>query len=632
MATLPSATLTENPPAGQIAATAPADVACYIGCASAGTNFAIEDFGPQYLAGITSTFVNGPLVSDGGYVANKTPVQTVFVKVPATSVSASASAINTSGIAGTAVPGAIGGTILDGYDVVVVITTAGTIGTSYAYKVSLDGGSTFGTPISVTTSLSMAITGTLNGVSIATGITVALTTSQTWDLGDTFSFWTQPASASILPQTTTRAGMGSSTSTYTLSGTPNNEYEVLVNFLVGGTEGQTGIQFEYSLDGGLNWYPATNLPTGGAYVLQDGAGSSGLTLTVGSGTVGAGDTLYARTTAPVPQFADVQTAMNAVRNWNGVWSFFVLCGRSTRAMRDSIESLMQTYATNGRYTFCAVSARDRITGETVAASQNNVAGDEAWSARLNTEWSTSAGNRTPPHAGSARFTQPVYPAWQSRRSVALGYVGRVVGITPDRDPGDRTLPNNGALSADTHITDLNSGALTEHDARLNPALYQIGFNVLRTWYGETGLQPGVFPAGGRLMSAATDIQRWCHRRVLNLADAAIQTAAQNQILSRFSLWPATVRTPYKGGDIYEPDRLNILKQLYLAVLNAVRPYVSNPTSGGITVTVTPTPAVVGGNTTVFYDCQLVWKDIIDSMVGSIGFTNPALNSTSTPPG
>jgi hypothetical protein len=223
MPTLPAASLTELAPTGQIAQQAPADVCAFLGCCTTGTNDAINSFGPQYLTGILATYVAGPLVDEGGYCANKVPVPTVFCKLPATAVAASASAITTTGT-GTALAalGAIGGTIKDGFDVLIAITVGGTIGTSYTYKVSLDGGSTYGTPIAVTTSLTMAITGTLNGMSIATGITLDLTpaSGDTFVTGDTIAFWTQPASASILTTTITR--VASSTSTLVFSGTKSS--------------------------------------------------------------------------------------------------------------------------------------------------------------------------------------------------------------------------------------------------------------------------------------------------------------------------------------------------------------------------------------------------------------------------
>ena len=630
---LPSAELAEAAPAGQLVQQAPADIPVLIGCAESGGLQTIESFGSQDIAGMAAVYVCGPLLAEGTYNASKLPVPFVLVRVPATQQAAQCSVVNVAGISGTAVLGTPAiGSMKDGWDVVVLVTAGGTIGTSYTYEVSLDGGQTFGAPIAVTTSLSMAITGAWQGQTVATGITIALTSGQTFVTSDTFNFWTEPASASLL--TTFIARVSGSTSTLVFSGTPANAYQIVVQFLSSGTEGVQGaLQFWVSLDGALTFGLVQTLAMSGVYLIPDGAGSSGVTLTVGAGTITALDQVTINTTAPVPAFSDVQLAMDAVRNWAGTWSFFVLCGYSTRAMRDSIEAHVQTYAASGRYTFCVVSMRDRITGETTG-SPGNVTGDLAWSNRLFAEWASSVGNRTPACAGSARVTSPLPGTWQNRRTTALGYTGRTIGISPDTDQGDRSVGSGGALSSDTSITTA-TGQLAEHDARLNPILYGLGACVVRTYYGETGIQPGVFPAGGLLIAAATDIQRWAYRRVLNLADAAFFTAMQANLLTLLPVWPATVRTPYVGGDIQVMTLNALTGKLFYPVRSAVGPYVASGNQanrqGGITVTINPTPVVVAGSATVYADCQVTLKEILVSFVGTIGPVNPALAPTSTGP-
>jgi len=624
--TLPSANLTEVQPTGQIAKQAPADVAVYLGVSSAGPMTATP-FGAQNLAGIQATYVNGPLCAEGGYMASKTPVQSVFYRLPVASIAATHSTAVFTGT-GTASSFVIGGTIADGWDIVISVTTGGTIGTSFSYKISLDGGQSFGAIQSAGASTTLTLTtGTYNGTVVSTAITLTLTSTQTLVTGDTIAFWTQPASASILTTTLTR--VASSTSTQTFSGTPNDGYEIVIIYQTGGTVGVAGITLIYSLDGGLNFSPATVLPLNGVFAIPDKAGASGVTLTAGAGTIDALDKVVANTTPPAYAFADVQTAMNTIRSMDITWSFFVLTGYSTRAMRDSVESLLQTYATNGRFTWAACPARDRITGET-ATSPNNTSGDLAWSGRVRAEWATSAGNRTPPMAGSSRVTCPM-SGRQNRRPDTLGQIPRIIGISPDTDPGDRTLPNDGALSSDIILHNPATGALVEHDARLNTSLFDLGFNVYRTWYGEEGLEPGVFPAGGRLMSASGDIQRWQHRRVLNLADGAVLTAMKKFVLSKFAPNPPTVRSPLTAGDIAPWTLNNLTDQLFIALLSAVGPFVSNPRQGGIVVTVTPTPSVSGGNTVVNQTTQLVWKDYIDTFSGTIGFVNPIFAALTQPP-
>lgn len=629
---LPYVSLGEVKPAGVILPQAPADIPVFLFCSSKGTNFVPNGLGSQQQVLAETIYGAGP-VREGGYIAAVAPVSTVWVKVPATAVLGMASSILSS-ISGTAAPGAIGGTILDGFDVVVVITTAGTIGTSYAYKVSLDGGNTFGTPIAVTTSLSMAITGTLNGVSIATGITVALTSAQTFILNDTFAFFTLPPSQSILTKTITR--VNASTATAVPSGTPNDWYNVVVTFgsTTGttGTIGVVGLTYSLSLDGGLtNTVTGAAVPLSGVIVLPDHTDSSGythqtgLTLTVGAGTLDPLDTVSWATTGPVPAWADVATAMDAVRGWNGAWSFFYLCGWGPVATRNSAETKLQAYAASGRFTWASVQGRDLIAGERVAASPGNVLGDLAWGNRIAGTgldgWGASVGNRTPPSFGATIVTDPVTGRRQ-RRPFAVKEVSQLLAYTPDTNPGEY---DNGPLSADTRITNA-SGVNVEHDARINPTVYAMGGNVVRTWEGEQGIDPGLWPADGHLMSSAGDITDITQRRVLNLADAALVVAMRQQVLQKFGVAPATAKAPLVPGNVFPWEINRMTQALKSQVGSAVGPYVSGGASG-ITVTINPTPQTGG---ILLVTMQLNGKQYVRGMVATAGFVNPALAQIVTP--
>jgi hypothetical protein len=632
---LPYVQLTEVKPQGAILPQAPANVPVFLFCSSAGTNFQFVQLGSQQQAAAEVLFGAGPW-REGAYIAAKTPVQTGWMKVPATAVSASASAVDHSGVTGTATHFTVGGTILDGYDVVVIFTVGGTFGTSYTYKVSLDGGATFGTPIAVTTSLTMAITGTLNGVSIATGITVTLTTTETVITNDVIKFWTQPASATILPTTITR--VNSSTSTLTPSGTPNDKYDFTVIFYTGqGTTGTIGggganaLSYSYSLDGVTFSDPAA-VPLNGVIVLADHRDTSGVTnqtgvtLTCGAGTLDNLDQITFSTTPPVPSAADLQTAMDTVRNTSGaVWSFFYACGSVPVATRNSLETKAQNFAASGRFTDVYLQGRDRITGETVTSSAGNLLGDLAWSGRITATgtdgWGASVGNRTPPSFGYIRITCPL-TGRRSRRPFNAQLVSQLLAYTPDTNPGEY---DNGPLSADTAIVDKN-GQLAEHDGRINPSIFAIGGNVIRTWEGEEGLEAGLWPGDGHLMSASGDITDITQRRVLNLADAALVVAMRGQILQKFGVAPSTARSPLVAGQIFPWDLKRMTQALTQQVVSAVSAYVAGG-AGGIFISINPTPQTGG---ILLVTMQLNGKQYVRGFQASAGFVNPALFGLVTP--
>lgn len=612
MSDLPSATLVEVPPEGQIVATAPANVAVYFFCSSKGPLSTPTPFGSQQQALSETVFGCGG-VREMGYCQAKVPVPCVGIRLPKTSTPGTKSTPVITADATSTWTAALTGTPTDGLDVVLTFTIGGTTGSAgIKYTLSTDGGFTTGPEVALGTATSI----TIGGVAIALGTAklVVATDFATW--------WTEPPSATILPATVTR--VGSSTSTMVFSGSPEDGYEIGIYFVTGGTVGAPGITFQYALDAGAATPKLSKvlaLPLNGIFPIPDGKDASGVTLTVGAGTVDALDGVTARTTPPAYQWADAAAALDTLRNSKITWSFLVFTSFNTRAFRDSAESKLQDFAGSGRFTWAACPGRDRITGENTT-SDGNVLGDLAWSGRIEDEWSGSIGNRTPPQWGAERVTCPL-TGRRNRRPVTVANIPRNIGITPDTDIGDRTLPNGGALSADISIHNDITGALEEHDARINPSLFQLGGNVLRTWYGEQGLEPGVFPAGGRLMSADTDIQRWQHRRVQDLADAAALAAMSRQVLRKFGVWPQTARAPYVSGDIMPWDMTNIQQILFAAVYAAVGAYVSAPKTGGITIIVEPTPGQVNGNTVVYQKTKLVSRKYLDTFSGTLGFVDPA---------
>ena len=52
-------------------------------------------------------------------------------------------------------------------------------------------------------------------------------------------------------------------------------------------------------------------------------------------------------------------------------------------------------------------------------------------------------------------------------------------------------------------------------------------------------------------------------------------------------------------------------------------YIPGAKTGGIVVTVNPTPGLVAGNTVVYQSTKLVPPQYIDTFSGTLGFVNPA---------
>ena len=599
---VPAAILRYLAPGGAFAPQGSSAIAVYLGCSSKGPLMTPTPFGARQYSAPIGTFGCGPMPKESAYPSAKVAKEFVCIRLPKVSVSAFKSPLDVTGLASnsTATP-SLAGTPLDGYDARLEVTAGGTLGTTgISTRYSLDGGLTWTSPAALGTALSVVLTGT--------GLTLTLgTSSQSLHTGDVIAWYTLPASAALLPLTYTRAD--ASTGTITPSGSPEDGYEVDLEIETGGTAGVAGMVVRYSLDGGNVWSKSTQLNTSTTLVLQDGSESSGITLTF-SGDFDAGDAARFTTTPPAWQWSDASTALDTLRNSSNLkWSFLAFTGYARQPAAASAGSKLEGWAAGTRFSWAALSARDRGTYES----------DAAWSARLLAEYvPAQADIRTMVFAGSARVTCPI-TGRRNRRSSCAAVIARLIGYPEQIDPGEKDL---GPLSSDVAIHDPDTGALDEHDARVNSSLHDANFATLRTWEAEEGLEPGVFPTGGPVMGPAGDIQRITYTRVLNLASYAYQQAMQLQLVKSFRVWPSTVRAPWVADNVREDDARAIEQAIRLRLEKATAGKVS-----AISVILNRTPVSLGsGKWKLLCDVKITGLEYIDNFEGTIGFTDPALDA------
>lgn len=591
--TLPSSDVTEVPAGASLAPSSSARSVVTFGCSNKGTVLTPRAVGST-LGPLTSTFGCGPGVKACAYVQAQTGADSIFIRLPATAVAAFKSAVITVG-GGTSVI-TVSGTPLDGFDVQLIITTGGTVGTAGAfYKLSVDGGVTFSNP----TALGVATTIALPG----TGLTINLG-SGTLITGEAVTFYTLPASQTTLPLTTTRAAASTCVVTET-TGRPEDAYEVRWEVLIGGTIGIAGITFRYSLDRGLNWSASTALGVASTFALLDGPELAGLTLSFAAGTLDTGDFVTFNTTAPEWQASDAIAAMAALRASKVKFSFLHAVGVVDPTKAGSVGATIAAWSAKSKFSWCAGSVRDWGTNETQLD----------WIASLVATWASFADTRIALGAGMARLTCPI-TGRSNRRSVTWKAVAQTVGVAPQTDIAQKNL---GPLSSDVQIYDVN-GALVEYDARINSTLFDNRFIVYRTWEDEAG----VFFARGNLMGPPGDIQRITYRRVLNIVDEVYQKAMRQQIESPFRRWGARVKAPFLPGDIHEADAMRIQQQIQTALRTQV---VELGMVSSIVATLERTPISTGqGTWRVECDVKIVGLAYIDNALGRVGFVDPVLDA------
>src|ERR1700753_439335 len=161
---------------------------------------------------------------------------------------------------------------------------------------------------------------------------------------------------SIISITTTVDPAGVSSFT-TVSTTPVDSYDMIVQIMTSGSVAAQTMQFSYSMDAGKSFSPTIVVPASGVIDLQTYApgGSNNpylgfkLTFTDGAGPANflRGDQFIFQTTAPVWTLADLLTAMDAVANDPAVRQNYTLLhavGRADGTIFVGVEAQVQSYA------------------------------------------------------------------------------------------------------------------------------------------------------------------------------------------------------------------------------------------------------------------------------------------------
>lgn len=575
-------------------ASPPDKVAVYCGTASKGTY--LQPFVFATTTTLTGSFGCGKGVKAATYSIAKTGGQCVFIRLPKVAVAATKSSVTKVGT-GTFVA-TVSGTPLDNYEVIIEFTVGGTIGVAgIFYRYSLDGGETYTTAAALGTATTIALTGT--------GMTVNLTATQTVILADTASFFSTPASAAILPITTTR--VDASTSVITATGSPEDDYEVVFEVLDGGTIGVAGITYRYSLDGGNSWTPKRALGTATSVELLDGkVESSGITVALAAGTLEALDKAEFDTTAPAWQGSDALAALDLLRSSSHKWGFLHVVGDANATQCGDVGGKLAEFASGTRYTWAGLSARAKYTNES----------DTSWTSRLVTNFQAYADDRIAVGAGCARITCPV-TGRRNRRPVMWTAIPRVLVFGIEVDPGRKL---SGPLSSDVAIHDANS-ALVEHDARIDPTLHDARFLTYRTHEGNNGVEPGVFITRGNLMNTeGSDFTRIALRRVMDKGSVIFRSVMAMQLEN--GIFVNAAGTP-NAGFIRETDAGKIEREIRTALENEL---IANGEASGVQVKMGRTDPVLTNGGKVTAEVKITPLGYIDSFEGTISYTNPQLQS------
>lgn len=466
-------------------------------------------------------------------------------------------------------------------DVVVLFAVGGTRGvTGIVYQISLDNGNTYGPPQALGTAVFFNVGATGASIAVGAGTIVA---------GDFISFHlTAPieASAGEVDDNIT----GTSSVSIDAATHPDDDYEVYVEFVHGGTRGTTGITYKWSLDGGRTMSAETALGTATNIIIPE---SGGVKCDLAAGTIIAGDNFSFPTVAPRWNNTELGTALDALKASQIQWEEVLIVGSVDADAFDVIDTKLAGMASTGKNRWAFCSTRLPVGAETEATYLSSLS--SAFGLKASTYMALAAGAQEMPSAVSGR---------KYRRPVSFVAGPLEASRSEEEDVANVLI---GRLSVG--IRDAN-GNPKHHDEYANPGLDDARFYTLRTHEGRAGVyvnQPRLFSPQG------SDFEFVPHRRVMNITRDALLSYFTERLSE-------IILVDRRTGFILESERLE-MQSGALARLDAV--LMAKPKASGREVAISKTDDLLSTKT-LTVDARVIPGAYLSFINLSLGFLNPAL--------
>ena len=310
---------------------------------------------------------------------------------------------------------------------------------------------------------------------------------------------TDHTTAAAVSAVDSHSATGTSAVTVHSGSTPVDDNELVLAITHDGTVGTVGITYKTSVDGGRTWSAESALGTATSVVFPN----EGVTFDLGTGTLKAGESYSATTTASAWNTTDLGTALDALRNSLAAWEVVLIVGTLDANAFDVVELKLAGMQAAGKYHWWIGNVRIPNAGETDAAYQTALSSfSAAKSTVLGSVW-----------AGACKMTSSV-SGRKYRRPTSWAVAARAAASKQHVNNADINLgPLPGVSIRD------DNGNPDEHDESIYPGLDDQRFGVLRTWDGY----PGVYINRERMFAAPTsDFQLVTSRRVMNVALEALR--------------------------------------------------------------------------------------------------------------
>lgn len=320
---------------------------------------------------------------------------------------------------------------------------------------------------------------------------------------------------------------------------PLEHYNVQVTIVAGGTVGTTGITYVYSLDGGQTTSGVQALGTSNILTIPN----SGVSFSLGAGTLLAGDTWSCFTERAMPNNSDLPATFTALANMRIPWEgALVDCvfDSSTVGLFDAFLSGLEA---NGQFKFFLINTRWKNEPQPTAETES------AYAAALTTLTGTSASIRGCVGADGGHIASPI-TGFNLKRPTALALGARAMKIPIGEDAG---FVASGNLP-DVQISDAKGNPL-DHDENLFPNLDGLRLVTLRSFSADG--PEGVYITNPNTIEASGgDFVYLQHIRVMNAACSAAWAALSTQLSRGVKKNPKP--DPVTGAiTIFEPDAASI---------------------------------------------------------------------------
>lgn len=240
------------------------------------------------------------------------------------------------------------------------------------------------------------------------------------------------ATAQIFAGNKSTEGATTTNAKLALSGTPTDDFEVVVQVTRAGDVASGDPAAKYSFDGGDTWTAERAIPAGGVYA--GFATSHGLTFTFVGTLLKVGDEFRQRGTGPAMTTGDLTDALDALHTDPALWEMVHICGSLTGAQAAAVEAWLVAALADGRPALAIGESRDFTAAEAISPT-----GNATWQASVKADYAAVL---------SAHGQLAVVPS----------YIETVV-------PGKGVYRRNGAWAAATQISRLpistHPGAVAE---------------------------------------------------------------------------------------------------------------------------------------------------------------------------